>query len=214
MKSKKLIVFLSLIILPMSVTACNVGNLPSTEAFSTAELVLPTLPATPTIMPELPTITPVIPTVVSIVVIETSSLDGGGGASSAGPGGSGGGGPVTVNFVSAPELPTTEAQVTGRFIERRDGNTPANSSDGTKVEVFITSETLIYRDATQLPPGPPSSGQTIQQTVQLATLDELTSEAFITVWGHNDGNRIIADVLLFSIRTMNGAPGSIGPASP
>ncbi|MEW6401767.1 MAG: hypothetical protein AB1649_08205 [Chloroflexota bacterium] len=211
MRNKKLIALLGILILSVGATGCSVGISPNTETNPTPTIVLPTLPATPTQMPVLPTITPVTPTIVSIVVIETNSLDAGGGAGPAG--GSGGGGPVTVNFVSAPELPATEANVTGRFIERRGGNTSGNTTDGTKVEVLITSETLIYHDTTQLPPGPPASGQTIQQTLQLATLDDLTSDAMLSVWGHMDGDRMIADVLLFSIRSMNG-PGSIGPASP
>ncbi len=72
-------------------------------------------------------------------------------------------------------------------------------NDGPKVEVVVTNETVIYRDTTQ-PGEPPSTAkeQTIQQTVEESTLDDLSSQSMVTVWGRKSGDRIIAEVLFYS----------------
>jgi hypothetical protein len=73
---------------------------------------------------------------------------------------------------------------------------PMNNA-GPKVEVVVTSETILYKDTTE-PPAPSGGNQTIQQTVGEGTLDDLTSDSFISVWGRKSGDRIIADVVLYS----------------
>lgn len=124
-------------------------------------------------------------------------------------------GTISVNIIPAVELPTTSPEVTGPFIERRDntliietkslsaGNAvvPAagtRNQGGPQVEVVITSETVIYRETTQL--GEPLSGgnQSIQQTVETATLDNLDPRSMVMVWGRKSGDRIIAEVLMYS----------------
>lgn len=140
-------------------------------------------------------------------------------------GGKGGMMSVMVNVIPAEELPKTQPTVMGPFVERKDktifiqsvslkaggkgvvvssggGDVVAGSpsdNGGPKVEVVITNETTIYRDTTQ-PGEPPSTGesQTIQQTVEEATLDDLSSQSMVMVWGRKTGDRIIADVLLYS----------------
>jgi len=78
------------------------------------------------------------------------------------------------------------------------------SSDGPKVEVVVTNETTIYLETTQPPSAPPSSGETqvLQQTVAEGSLDDLTSQSFVTVWGRKSGDRIIAEVLFISNPVM------------
>ena len=73
-------------------------------------------------------------------------------------------------------------------------------NSGPKVEVVITGETTIYLETTQPPSAPPTSGETqvLQQTVEEGSLDDLTSQSFVTVWGRKSGDRIIADVLFIS----------------
>jgi len=71
------------------------------------------------------------------------------------------------------------------------------NNDGPKVEVVVTSETVIYKDTTE-PPAPSGGNQTVQQTVAEGSLDDLTSNSFVTVWGRKSGDRIIADVLFYS----------------
>jgi hypothetical protein len=123
---------------------------------------------------------------------------------------------VSMNDVTpAPELPTTTAEITGLFVERKDntvivqtvsfdaglggiaGNAPQESDGGPRVEVIITGETTVYRETTEF--GRPVAGQdfSIQQTVEESTLDDLNSQTMITVWGRKNGDRVIAEVLLY-----------------
>ena len=119
-------------------------------------------------------------------------------------------------IVPAPELPTTSPEVTGAFVERQDNTiiietksletgsivyvSPAGTKNqsGPQVEIIVTNETTIYRETTQ--PSQPLSAenQTIQQTVEQATLDDLDSQSMIMVWGRRSGDRMIAEVLMYS----------------
>jgi len=136
---------------------------------------------------------------------------------------------ISVEITPAPELPITEPTTLGLFAERKDnsiflsqismkgggkgvvvqsgGGGSASSSgpdtSGPKVEVVTTSETTIYLETTKFP-GPPSSGESVvlQQTVAEATLDDLTSQSFVTVWGRKSGDRIIAETLFISNPVM------------
>src|SRR5215510_16488588 len=69
----------------------------------------------------------------------------------------------------APELPTTNADITGLFVERKDntivvqaisfdvgvggisGEAPMDENSGIKVEIVVTSATRVYRDVTEFP---------------------------------------------------------------
>jgi len=139
---------------------------------------------------------------------------------------------VSIQITPAPELPTRKADAIGLFVERNDnsiivatasmdaggggvvveaggGSSPGQRlsslpDDGPKVEVVITSETTIYLETTQPPSAPPSSGEniTLQQTVAEGSLDDLTPQSFVTVWGRKSGDRIIAEVLFISNPVM------------
>jgi hypothetical protein len=118
-------------------------------------------------------------------------------------------------LVPAPELPTTEPEVPGPFVERLDHtiivetrslgtstlstepHADARSQSGPRVEVVVTNETMVYRETTQ--PREPLSpaNQTILQTVEPATLDDLDSQSMVMAWGRKNGDRVIADVLMF-----------------
>ncbi len=133
---------------------------------------------------------------------------------------------ISVNVTPAPELPTTRPDVMGQFAERKDNSISVQTfspgsgggavvaqgaggkvqtvggEEGPKVEVVVTSQTVIYHETTQ-PSGPPSSkNTTIQQTVEEGTLDDINSQSMIMVWGHKSGDRIIAEVLLYSNPVM------------
>jgi len=111
---------------------------------------------------------------------------------------------------SAPEIPTTTPEVSGLLVERKDNvlilqtvtfdpgsgwrlgdsNAPMDASSGPKVEVVVTGETIIYREDFEF-------GQSsIQQTVEETSLDNLDSQMLITVWGRNNGDRVIAEIVL------------------
>ena len=165
-------------------------------------------------------------------------LNRGGSNSSNGPmGGSGpslsmGGGPdgaqsFRLVIEPAEELPKTEPETRGLFVERKDnsifvgtgkvtfmasvgegGGDPVVDSDydGDKIEVVISNDTIVYRDTTELDPEDPEA--TVQQTVELGTIDDITPQSSVTVWGRKAGDRIIADIIVFSSPFMiKAAPG-------
>ena len=110
----------------------------------------------------------------------------------------------------APEIPTTVPELSGLLVERKDNalilqtvsfdagsgwrlgdsNAPMDVSSGPKVEVIVTGETIIYRDDFEF------SQTSIQQTVEETTLDYLDSQLLITVLGRDEGDRVIADIIL------------------
>jgi hypothetical protein len=133
---------------------------------------------------------------------------------------------ISVQVAPASELPTTNPEVIGSFVERKDnaivlatvsmqegGGGVAVSAgsegpgqevsgppkDGPQVEVVITNETTIYLETTE-PIGSPASGDEVvlQQTVEEASLDDLTDQSFVTVWGRKSGDRVIAEVVFIS----------------
>jgi hypothetical protein len=115
-------------------------------------------------------------------------------------------------LLPAPELPAIPPEITGAFIQRRDNTitvetksleaggfvSTSKNQSGPRVEVIVTNGTLIYQETTQ--PGQPFSAEnpTVQQTVEEATLDDLDPQVMITVWGRKSGDRVVAEVLMYS----------------
>ena len=123
------------------------------------------------------------------------------------------------DILPAKELPQTSAAVRGVFDHRQDnsifigtgivavgiqrdeyGNAkPVSEHNGPTVEILITSQTKVYEDMTmrQYNDSPPE-GQKIQQVVQPGSLDGLGETSTVTVWGRKTGDRIIADVFVYT----------------
>ena len=143
-------------------------------------------------------------------------------------GGNGGMVSFSVEVTPAPELPTRQPEVIGLFVERKDntivlqsvsmeegkgggfvvlsggeGEAVAGSpldNGGPKVEVVVNNETKIYIETAQPLSVPPTSGETqvLQQTLDEGSLDDLTSQSFVSVWGRKSGDRIIAEIISIS----------------
>ena len=64
-------------------------------------------------------------------------------------------------------------------------------------KVAVTEATKIYHDVTPMGQLPAGGHQTIQQTLEAGSLDELTEHALVTVWGHRDGEQLVADVIMY-----------------
>lgn len=129
----------------------------------------------------------------------------------------------------AEELPARQPDEAGLFVERKDnsvfigtgevtvmaqaepGQEPKVDTNfsGPKVEVVISGDTVVYKDTTKLDPENP--GAQVQQTVELSTIDEITQQSSVTVWGRKAGDRIIAEVVVFSSPFMIRAPGAGAP---
>ena len=126
---------------------------------------------------------------------------------------------LVTDILPAEELPKTPPDVEGLFVERQDNviivqgsgpnqdpggvevGSPEDLSGGPKMEVLVTAETIIYQDSTELPSERPSSDNNpaIQQTVAEGTLDDMIdSQTYLMVWGRKSGDRVIADVLVYS----------------
>jgi hypothetical protein len=139
------------------------------------------------------------------------------------------GGRVSISLediTPAPELPGTNADITGLFVERKDntlivqavsfgtgvggvsGDSPMDENSGIKVEIVVTGQTMIYKDVTQLPAPLNSEIHNVQQAVDDGTLDDLNSQSFIKVWGRRSGDRITADVLFYSNPQSIKKPGT------
>lgn len=121
-----------------------------------------------------------------------------------------------ISILPAEELPTTQPEVEGLFVERQDnmisvetdqhgGDTvsgsPVGVGGGPQFEVMVTAGTLIYHDTTQPPAHRPSGDdpRVLQQIVEEGTLEDLNnSQSRVIVWGHKSGDRIIAEVLVYS----------------
>jgi hypothetical protein len=123
---------------------------------------------------------------------------------------------ISLNDITpAPELPSTKADITGSFVERKDntivvqavsfgtgvggvsGESPLDANSGIKVEVVVTGETKVYEDVTQFPA--PVNGEiyNVQQAAEEGTLDDLNSQTFVSVWGRRSGDRVIAEVIFY-----------------
>jgi hypothetical protein len=136
--------------------------------------------------------------------------------------GNGGGQEVRINtddILPAEDLPQTPALARGLFDHRQDNSIFVGTGqvmvtveqdpsgkvetsaehDGPVVEIVLTAQTVIYQDVTmQQFDGPPPQGQKIQQVVEPGTLDGVGESSMITVWGRKTGDRIIAEVLVYS----------------
>lgn len=132
-----------------------------------------------------------------------------------GPGFSNGDQAFQLNMIPAEELPKTQPDATGLFVRAEDnsifigtgkmtmsmseGGAPTSSFDGPVVEVVVNGDTTIYKEVTDLPD--PAAGQvldSIQQKVAPGKIEDLGENSNLIVWGRKVGDRIIADILLYS----------------
>jgi hypothetical protein len=123
---------------------------------------------------------------------------------------------MVTDILPAEELPKTPPEAEGLFVERQDNiifietgqpggdgaaGSPVGMGGGPKVEVVITTETILYHDTTQPPAQRPTRDHNppIQQTVEEGMLDDLyPSQSLVMVWGRKSGERIIAEILVYS----------------
>lgn len=120
----------------------------------------------------------------------------------------------------AKELPHTPADIRGVFDHRQDNSIfigtgrvtvsvgtndqtgevqTVSDHDGPTVEVVVTAQTVVYCDVTMKQfNGPPPEGQKIQQVLEPGSLDDIGQASMITVWGKKTGDRLIADVLVYT----------------
>ncbi len=86
------------------------------------------------------------------------------------------------------------------------GESSANY-DGPVVEVVVTNQTAVYKDTTDMNLGLTSGEEQIQQTVAPGSLDEIGQDSMVSVWGRKSGDRLIAEVLVYSSPFVMAKPG-------
>jgi hypothetical protein len=144
-------------------------------------------------------------------------------------GGPGGGQQIMMKAVAAKELPDAKPDVAGLFASRKDNSIFVTQGDhfmamvnkdgsvstqtdgnGQQIEIVVTTDTTIYKDVTQPPDvkSVPTDGK-VQQQVAPGSLDEISTNSFVSAWGDKRGDRLIAKVLVYSQPVM-----FKGPASP
>ncbi len=132
---------------------------------------------------------------------------------------------VQPDIQPAKELPQTPADVRGVFDHRKDnslfvgtgvvmrtvqqdqsGNVTSSSTyNGPIVEVVVTPQTIVYSDVTNRQfNGQPPSGK-IQQVVESGSLDEIGKDSTLRAWGIKTGDRLIADVIVYSLPSVKGS---------
>ncbi|MFZ5919331.1 MAG: hypothetical protein ACOYZ7_20575 [Chloroflexota bacterium] len=117
------------------------------------------------------------------------------------------------DLVAAAELPTTSPDVGGLFLRREDNSIIVGTGEvrltirdgqvngfhsGPEVEIVITHDTLVYRDKTPMQSDAIVDGK-LQQVVGPGSLEELETYSFISVWGEQRGDRLLARVLVYKI---------------
>ncbi len=122
------------------------------------------------------------------------------------------------DILPAKELPQRPADARGIFDHRKDNSffvgtgqvnvtvqgdrsghvTTSASHTGPIVEVVAGPRTTFYRDVTDKNFNPGPNGK-VQQIVEPGTLDEIGQYSMITAWGNQSGDRIIADVLVYTL---------------
>ncbi len=132
------------------------------------------------------------------------------------------------DVLPAKELPQTPADARGLFDHRQDNSffvgtgqvnigvqsdqngkvTTSAHYDGPIVEVVVSPRTTVYRDVTDEHfDAQMSSTGKLQQLVEPGSLAEVGQYSMITAWGKKTGDRIIADVLVYTLPpVMNGKP--------
>jgi len=126
-------------------------------------------------------------------------------------------GSTNISLVKAAELPVSDPDIVGIFERREDqslyvGSHMVNFSiskecedcparkmityNGPIVEVVVTRNTLIYRDATSL--GDPVVDGKVQQVLAPGSLDDVGPEALVQAWGDRQGDRLVARVLVYN----------------
>ncbi|MEA3375606.1 MAG: hypothetical protein U9R72_05340 [Chloroflexota bacterium] len=107
------------------------------------------------------------------------------------------------------EYPEEEPDVCG-LVTRRDGNSlflgtgsysvsagesgaPEMDYEGPEVEVVVTHDTEIYAETIEMD----FEADTMQRTLEPATLDDIVQATSVQVWGEKRGDRVTARVLVY-----------------
>jgi hypothetical protein len=83
---------------------------------------------------------------------------------------------------------------------------PTFTGQGTVVTVTVTSDTVVYQDVTFASLNGQRPSGSIQQKVEKSSLDALTGNERVTIWGDQNGDQITAKVIVFTQFQGGGQP--------
>lgn len=125
---------------------------------------------------------------------------------------------TSVQIEPSKELPERRSDASGMISEIKDrslfvrtgtqfmvmmnekGEAAADIADeGPTVEVVVTDDTQIYKDVT-FENGVPDNGEnvTVQQKVEPVDFSDIEDQAMVSIWGSKRGDRLIAEVIMYS----------------
>jgi hypothetical protein len=89
---------------------------------------------------------------------------------------------------------------------------PTVTGQGTVVTVTVTSDTVVYQDVTFANLNGQRPSGSVQQRVEKSSLDALTGNERVTIWGDQTGDQITAKVVVFTQFRGGGQPQQQPPS--
>lgn len=68
--------------------------------------------------------------------------------------------------------------------------------DGPVIEVVVNRDTQIFQDITEMPFNRSEGGE-VEQKLEPGSVDDIAPNSMVSVWGEKQGDRIIADVVVY-----------------
>lgn len=128
-----------------------------------------------------------------------------------------GGSMIEAQFEQAEELPDGRPDVAGFFARREDNSVYVSESSGDgmmiavdedgsvstnagdkETEVVVTGDTHVYMDVTTEIIDESHDGGTVKQTLKPGSVGEIGEYSVVMVWGEKRGDRVVADILLYT----------------
>ena len=105
-------------------------------------------------------------------------------------------------FVQARQMNESLGMVGGKGVDRKGGSVDS----GPPIEVVITHDTEFFRDSTwdaylsgEAKRGDLKGGGEVQQEIVPGSAEEVGPGSSVTVWGERNGDRVVAEFILYSL---------------
>lgn len=122
---------------------------------------------------------------------------------------------VTIDTIPAAQMPATDPDIAGLFVNREDNRVFVGTGmmsgvrtadgqwktqhDGPVMEVIVTRDTKIYRDGTLVALNGEAPAGQVTQILEAISLDEVGGvNTSIAAWGERRGDRLFATILIFT----------------
>jgi hypothetical protein len=118
---------------------------------------------------------------------------------------------LSYNVIPATEMPATNPDIVGRLEQKQDNSLmvrpDSKGAAAPLVEVVITGQTRLYRNATGDFLGtPPASGSAVQMVLAAYSLEQAAVGDSVIAWGQQRGGRLVAEVVMIETGAAPAAP--------